>query len=549
MSRRDARAQRVGTTGEQRTIWSTASAPAPKPVASAKSVEVPEVAASVIAPTPVSEPDIAPLAESVVAEPVAVAEASEVPAAGVPAAEAETVIAAPVVATHSRAEHAAPMTRASRRIRTAPTPITPEPEAVVEEQIPALAEPAAAFAEAVAVAASAVVVDAGEPGADVAADQSDAVTVESSEPAAAEPVVPAAAIAWAAAAAAAAAETQVVAPVEPVLAPAEPFELLEPVAVEPIAEAEEIEPDAESRAGASDVDEFEVAARLFSFTGETPIQSEAADADAEPAEEQAPAAEPVAHVATRRRSRNVGRQIATASFSVGVMGIVGLLTVGMTTPADAVAAVTGTEPTSLVAAMGTDAEVDPEDIQAYVAPGDIENASLERNESYSIVSMGEIAAEEGITNHSNFFVNDPNAAIQWPFAVGVPITYGFGMRSGRMHEGADFVPGQGADVQAIAEGTVRVATNSGGAYGVTVVIDHIIDGQLVSSRYAHMLYGSLKVTVGQHVSVGTILGNTGNTGRSYGAHTHFEILQGGTTAVDPIAWLRKYAGRYSLDHW
>ena len=47
------------------------------------------------------------------------------------------------------------------------------------------------------------------------------------------------------------------------------------------------------------------------------------------------------------------------------------------------------------------------------------------------VSMGEIAAEEGITNYSNFFVNDPNAAIQWPFAVGVPITYGFGMRSGR----------------------------------------------------------------------------------------------------------------------
>ena len=163
----------------------------------------------------------------------------------------------------------------------------------------------------------------------------------------------------------------------------------------------------------------------------------------------------------------------------------------------------------------------------------MQSATLERDENYSSVSMGELASEEGITNYSSFFINDPNAAIQWPFAVGVPITYGFGMRSGRMHEGADFVPGQGAEIQAIADGIVRIATTSGGAYGVTVVIDHVIDGQLVSSRYAHMLYGSLNVSVGQHVTVGTVLGKTGNTGRSFGAHTHFEILQGGRPRSTP----------------
>ena len=75
----------------------------------------------------------------------------------------------------------------------------------------------------------------------------------------------------------------------------------------------------------------------------------------------------------------------------------------------------------------------------------------------------------------------------------VPISYGFGMRSGRMHEGVDFTPGAGSPIQAIADGVVRVATNSGGAYGVSVIIDHKIDGQLVSSRYAHMQYGSLQV--------------------------------------------------------
>ncbi len=73
---------------------------------------------------------------------------------------------------------------------------------------------------------------------------------------------------------------------------------------------------------------------------------------------------------------------------------------------------------------------------------------------------------------------------------------------------------------------------------MTVVIDHHIDGQLVSSRYAHMQYGSLQVTVGQHVTVGTVIGRTGNTGHSFGAHTHFEILMNGTTPIDPIPWLR-----------
>jgi murein DD-endopeptidase MepM/ murein hydrolase activator NlpD len=85
-----------------------------------------------------------------------------------------------------------------------------------------------------------------------------------------------------------------------------------------------------------------------------------------------------------------------------------------------------------------------------------------------------------------------------------------------------------------------VASEAGGAYGVHVIIDHMVDGQLVSSHYAHMQYGSMQVSAGQHVTVGTVLGRTGNTGRSYGAHTHFEILLNGTTAIDPMPWLREH---------
>jgi hypothetical protein len=329
-------------------------------------------------------------------------------------------------------------------------------------------------------------------------------------------------------------ETEPAPLLETVQAPAEPFELIEPRAtIEPEqATSEPGEPSVE-------LDEFERAARLFAFTGELPVQVQATDE-----QDAAPTAHSVPR-GTRAARGSALTRVAAASFSVGVMGIVGLLTVGMTTPAEAVAAASGAETSVSVIAPEEPAagDVAPEDeIQAYVAPAGAENADVTRSENYSTATMAELAYESGISNVSNFFVNDPNSAIQWPFAVGVPISYGFGMRSGVLHEGVDFTPGAGSPIQAIADGTVRVATNAGGAYGVHVIIDHVIDGELVSSHYAHLQYGSLQVQVGQKVTVATVLGRTGNTGRSYGAHTHFEILMGGTTPIDPIPWLRQHAG-------
>jgi murein DD-endopeptidase MepM/ murein hydrolase activator NlpD len=332
-----------------------------------------------------------------------------------------------------------------------------------------------------------------------------------------------------------------VAPVrEPVLT-TESFELLEPV-IEDAPEltfddAPEPEPliDAHTAATEAEIDAFEAAARLFSFTGETAIQR--------PAQGDEPAAATAAHVAPRRNRGASFKRVTATSFSVGVMGIVGLLTVGLTTPADAVAAPRSAEVGNVLAASaGGDVAPADGEIQAYVTPTEIQSAPIQRSENYSTLTMAQLAADSGISNFSNFFINDPNSPIQWPFAVGVPISYGFGMRDGTMHEGVDFTPGEGSPIQAIADGVVRESTDSGGAFGVHIVIDHIIDGQLVSSSYSHMLYGSRQVEVGDHVTVGQIGGHTGNTGRSFGAHTHFEILANGTTPIDPIPWLREHAG-------
>ncbi|MET0862282.1 MAG: M23 family metallopeptidase [Microbacterium sp.] len=293
---------------------------------------------------------------------------------------------------------------------------------------------------------------------------------------------------------------------------------------------------------AEEIDAFEAAARLFAFTGETPIQQPAADVSAGEQVPTAPSHEVGGTRVTRSRTHRGAafKRVTAASFSVGVMGIVGLMAVGMTTPAAAVARADGTDITASIVAG--DVAPSAQEIQAYVAPGSVQNVAIDRPETYATVTMAEIAAESGIANFSNFFVNDPNSPIQWPFAVGVPISYGFGMRDGAMHEGVDFTPGEGSPIQAVADGVVRESTDSGGAFGVHIVIDHVIDGQLVSSSYSHMLYGSRQVEVGDHVTVGTIVGHTGNTGRSFGAHTHFEILMNGTTPIDPIPWLREHAG-------
>ena len=48
---------------------------------------------------------------------------------------------------------------------------------------------------------------------------------------------------------------------------------------------------------------------------------------------------------------------------------------------------------------------------------------------------------------------------------------------------------------------------------------------------------------GQKIKVGDNIGKVGNTGRSYGAHLHFEIIINGTT-VDPLPWMKRNAGRY-----
>lgn len=179
--------------------------------------------------------------------------------------------------------------------------------------------------------------------------------------------------------------------------------------------------------------------------------------------------------------------------------------------------------------------------QSVEITGDALAQTVQRD-GYETQTIEEYAIAAGIRPEATF-TNNPSGTIQWPFAVGVHIGDRFGYRDcagcSSDHGGQDFNPGLGAEIQAIADGVVANSTDSGGSLGVVMMIDHMIDGELVTSVYAHMEYDSRRFETGDTVKVGDVIGLTGDTGMSTGPHLHFEIRLGGMdgTKVDPLEWL------------
>lgn len=89
------------------------------------------------------------------------------------------------------------------------------------------------------------------------------------------------------------------------------------------------------------------------------------------------------------------------------------------------------------------------------------------------------------------------------------------------HRGVDLACAEGTPVLAALGGTVTAARRSG-TYGNYLRISHLGGQETV---YAHMQY--LYVRAGEVVSAGQCLGTAGQTGRSTGAHLHFEFLTQG----------------------
>ncbi len=107
------------------------------------------------------------------------------------------------------------------------------------------------------------------------------------------------------------------------------------------------------------------------------------------------------------------------------------------------------------------------------------------------------------------------------------ITSGFGGRAdpfgrgAQNHKGIDFKANVGDPVLAVADGVVAFAGVKGG-YGNVIDVDH---GNGYITRYAHN--SRLLVKAGDLVRVGQEVAKAGSSGRSTGAHVHFEVWQDG----------------------
>jgi len=155
---------------------------------------------------------------------------------------------------------------------------------------------------------------------------------------------------------------------------------------------------------------------------------------------------------------------------------------------------------------------------------------------------------QGLENRLNFMRHDveqrealANATPSiWPTHGG--LTGFFGGRSDPFtgepgyHQGIDISTEKGQPVYATADGVVESAAYSGD-YGNLVVVKHAFG---LATRFGHL--SAFNVTPGQNVKRGDIIGSVGSTGRSTGAHLHYEILVN-DRLINPLQLLTQPATR------
>jgi murein DD-endopeptidase MepM/ murein hydrolase activator NlpD len=116
------------------------------------------------------------------------------------------------------------------------------------------------------------------------------------------------------------------------------------------------------------------------------------------------------------------------------------------------------------------------------------------------------------------------------------ITSGFGYRQSpftgkrEFHKGLDIANRKGTKIVAAADGVVTFA-GARGLFGNLIVIDH---GHGITTRYAHLEKTFFER--GDRVARGKTIALMGNTGRSTGAHLHYEVRLNGVP-VNPSKYI------------
>lgn len=180
---------------------------------------------------------------------------------------------------------------------------------------------------------------------------------------------------------------------------------------------------------------------------------------------------------------------------------------------------------------GSAAGINQQDLRRRVA-------ALKEEANRRLASFQEISWY--ILNQRNLYQATPNI---WPTEGQITSLYGYRFapierrdgEGGEYHQGIDIANHPDTLIHATADGTVRQAGWSHG-YGQIVLIDH---GFGLSTLYAHTSKSLVKA--GDRVGRGQVIAYMGTTGRSTGAHLHYEVWRH-SKPVNPMAFLKVRAG-------
>lgn len=259
---------------------------------------------------------------------------------------------------------------------------------------------------------------------------------------------------------------------------------------------------------------------------------------------------PVVHTPLGMIGRTGVLAVLAAATVLAPLGTrVGFLSLAVT---PAVAAQTGATadasvPVSVAdAVLGSDADVDENsDTEMSNVP---DAATLARIRAAHDNATATCASKSsGASGDTSAFVSAPevfNPMMEGTYEISSPWGYRMHPTLGilKLHAGQDYAAPAGTPIYAAAAGEVVTAGMVDGTG--TVTIKHDIDGQVWYTSYLHMYEDGIYVHVGDKVTAGQLIAAVGSTGRSTGAHLHFEVRTANDDAdestVDPMTWLTEH---------
>ncbi|HRK98293.1 MAG TPA: peptidoglycan DD-metalloendopeptidase family protein [Alphaproteobacteria bacterium] len=141
---------------------------------------------------------------------------------------------------------------------------------------------------------------------------------------------------------------------------------------------------------------------------------------------------------------------------------------------------------------------------------------------------------ETLDGQVDYFTEDGKSIRKSAGLMRTPVAYGrmssgFGMRRHpvlgytKMHKGVDFAAPTGTKIYAAGDGVIERASRFS-SFGNYIRIRH---NSKLSTAYAHLNGYAKGIHPGVRVKQGQLIGYVGTTGRSTGAHLHYEVLVNG----------------------